>query len=96
MTHLMLEYTLAPDFMERREAHRAEHLGLLEAAAQRGELALAGAAPEVYRSVMVWREDAREALDAFVAVDPYVRHGVAESWRVITWNTVVGSALATT
>ncbi|HEY3605291.1 MAG TPA: YciI family protein [Sporichthyaceae bacterium] len=96
MTHLLLEYRLVPDFLERREAFRAEHLGLLEAATQRGELALGGAVPDLYRSMMIWREDAREALAAFVAVDPYVLNGVVESWTVHIWNTAVGTAMAST
>jgi uncharacterized protein YciI len=95
MTHLLLEYRLAGEYLERRPEFRAEHLALLEAATQRGEFVLGGALPDPFdRAVLVWREDAREALDRFVEVDPYVRHGLVESWQVRTWNTVVGTAMA--
>lgn len=95
MTHLLLEYYLSADYLERRSQFRAEHLALLEAAAQRGELVLAGAVPDPFdRAVMVWREDTADEIDRFVAADPYVRHGLVESWQLRTWNTVVGSAMS--
>lgn len=95
MTHLLLEYRLSPDYLERRPEFRAEHVALLQAAAQRGELLLGGALPDPFdRALMVWSEGATEAVESFVAADPYVHHGLVESWQVRTWNTVVGSAVA--
>jgi len=95
MTHLLLEYHLSADYIERRPEFRAEHLALLEACTQRGELVLAGALPDPFdRAVMVWREDSAEAINRFIAADPYVRHGLISSWQVRTWNTVIGSAMA--
>ena len=95
MTHLLLEYRLSAAYLERRPEFRAEHLALLEACAQRGELILAGPLPDPFdRAVFVWREDAVEDIERFVSADPYVRHGLVESWQVRTWNTVVGSAMA--
>ena len=46
--HLVLEYTLAEGYLERRAALREEHLGLARAAHERGELLLAGALPDPY------------------------------------------------
>ena len=46
--HLLLEYTLADDYLERRAALRDDHLGLARAAHERGELLLAGALPDPY------------------------------------------------
>ena len=40
--HLLLEYALVPDHLERRAALRDEHLALARAAHARGELLLAG------------------------------------------------------
>jgi len=95
MTHLLLEYRLSADYLERRPEFRAEHLAMLEECARRGELVLAGAVPDPFdRAVMVWREDADEVIERFVAADPYVRHGLVESWQVRTWNTVVGAAMS--
>jgi uncharacterized protein YciI len=94
VTHLLLEYRLSADYLERRPEFRGEHLALLEACAQRGELVLGGAVPDPFdRAVFVWREDAAEVIENFVSADPYVRHGLVESWQVRTWNTAVGSAM---
>jgi uncharacterized protein YciI len=88
--HLLLEYTLADDYLERRAALRAEHLGLARAAHERGELLLAGALPDPYdRALLVWRAP-REVVERFAERDPYVRHGLVTGWTVREWNVVIG------
>ena len=95
MTHVLLEYALAPDYLERRTEFRAGHLALAEAAAARGELVLGGAVPDPFdKALFVWREDCAAAAEAFVAADPYVAHGLVASWQIRAWNTVVGSAVS--
>lgn len=97
MTHLLLEYTLADDYLERRGEFRAEHLAILQVAADRGELLLAGPLTEPFdRSLFVWREDARAAAESFAATDPYVTNGIVLGWTIRTWNTAVGSAVSPT
>jgi uncharacterized protein YciI len=88
--HLLLEYTLAEDYLERRAALRDEHLGLARAAHERGELLLAGALPDPYdRALLVWTAP-REVVERFAAADPYVVHGLVTGWTVREWNVVVG------
>jgi uncharacterized protein YciI len=88
--HLLLEYTLADDYLERRGALREEHLALARAASERGELLLAGALPDPYdRALLVWTAP-REVVERFVAADPYVRHGLVTGWTIRDWNVVVG------
>ena len=88
--HLLLEYTLADDYLERRGALREEHLALARAASERGELLLAGAQPDPYdRALLVWTAP-RAVVEQFVAADPYVRHGLVTSWSIREWNVVVG------
>ncbi len=88
--HLLLEYTLADDYLERRGALREEHLALARAASERGELLLAGALPDPYdRAVLVWTAP-RGVVERFVADDPYVRHGLVTGWTIRDWNVVVG------
>ena len=88
--HLVLEYTLAPDYLERRAALREEHLGLAREAHERGELLLAGALPDPYdRALLVWTAP-REAVERFVEADPYVRQGLVTGWSIRPWNVVVG------
>jgi hypothetical protein len=88
--HLLLEYTLADDYLERRGALREEHLALARAASERGELLLAGALPDPYdRALLVWTAP-RGVVERFVADDPYVRHGLVTGWTIRDWNVVVG------
>jgi uncharacterized protein YciI len=88
--HLVLEYTLADDYLERRAALREDHLALARAAHDRGELLLAGALPDPYdRALLVWTAP-REVVEQFVADDPYVVHGLVTEWTVRDWNVVVG------
>ena len=88
--HLVLEYALAGDYLERRAALREEHLALARAAHGRGELLLAGALPDPYdRALLVWTAP-REVVERFVAADPYVQHGLVTGWTIREWNVVVG------
>jgi hypothetical protein len=88
--HLLLEYSLADDYLERRAALRGEHLALARAAFERGELLLAGALPDPYdRALLVWTAE-RQVVEDFVARDPYVVHGLVTGWTIRPWNVVVG------
>jgi uncharacterized protein YciI len=88
--HLVLEYALADDYLERRAALREEHLALIQAAHERGELLLAGALPDPYdRALLVWTAP-REVVERFVQQDPYVAQGLVTGWTIREWNVVVG------
>lgn len=92
---MLLTYTLADDYLDRRGEFRSEHIALAEAAVARGELVLGGAVADPYdRSLFVWREDAAAAAEAFAKADPYVANGLVLSWELRTWNTVLGTAMA--
>ena len=92
MTHLVLEYALADDYLERRAALRDDHLRLVREAHERGELLLAGALPDPYdRALLVWTAP-REVVERFAATDPYVLQGLVTSWTVREWSVVVPSA----
>ncbi len=89
--HFLLMYDLAPDYLERRAAFRAAHLGLAREAVARGELVLGGALAEPSdQSVLLFKGEGPEAAEAFAAADPYVANGLVRSWRVRQWTTVVG------
>ncbi len=88
--YLLLEYALADDYLERRTALREEHLSLVRAAHERGDLLLAGALPDPYdRAVLVWNAE-REVVERFAEADPYVVQGLVTSWTVRPWDVVVG------
>ena len=88
--HLLLEYTLADDYLERRAALREDHLALAREAHERGELLLAGALPDPYdRALLVWTAP-RDVVERFAAADPYVANGLVTTWTVRPWNVVIG------
>lgn len=89
--HYLLIYELADDYLERREAFRAEHLGLARQAHQRGELVLGGALAEpADQAVILFKGESAKPAEAFAESDPYVQNGLVRSWRVRAWTTVVG------
>jgi uncharacterized protein YciI len=88
--HLVLEYALADDYLQRRAALREEHLALLRAAHERGELLMAGALPDPYdRALLVWTAP-REVVERFAESDPYVVQGLVKGWTIRQWDVVVG------
>jgi len=92
--HYLLFYDVVPDYLERRAPLRAEHLALVRAAHDRGELVLAGAlADPADGAVLVFRGDSPAAAEAFAAADPYVRNGLVTRWRVRKWATVIGDGI---
>jgi uncharacterized protein YciI len=94
--HFLLFYEFVPDYLERRASYRTEHLQLAWASHQRGELVLGGAlADPADGAVLLFDCDSAAVPEAFVAADPYVRHGLVKSYRVRAWTTVIG-AMATT
>ena len=89
--HLALIYELVDDYMDRRPPLREEHLGLANAAHERGELMLAGAFAEpADRALLVWATEDEDVVRRFVDADPYVRNGLVSSWSIRQWNVVVG------
>lgn len=89
--HFILFYDVGQDFLEHRTPWRAEHLGLIRAAHDRGELVMAGAlADPADGAVLVFRGPTPEKAEAFAKADPYVRQGLVARWRVRNWVTVVG------
>jgi uncharacterized protein YciI len=97
--HFLLTYTLAPDYMDRRPAFRAEHLTFAKAAAARGELLLGGAVAglageEPDEAQLLFAAVDAETAKAFARADPYVTNGLVTHWRVREWVTVVGERAA--
>ncbi|MDR6423059.1 uncharacterized protein YciI [Paraburkholderia phenoliruptrix] len=94
--HFLLTYDLVPDYLERRGEYRDSHLKLAWAAAERGELVLAGALTgPVDTAVLLFTGDTPRAAEAFAQADPYVQAGLVTRWRVREWTTVVGEGAAT-
>ena len=95
MAYALLEYQLVSDYLDRRGELREEHLGLAQAAAERGEIVLVGALSDpADRALLVFSsadaEAARTTAEQFAKADPYVANGLVTSWAVRPWNVVIG------
>lgn len=91
--HYLLFYRFAfEDHAVRREPCRADHLALTTAAAEQGELLLAGALAEPMDGAVLLFTNA-EAAWGFAQQDPYVLGGLVKSWEVRPWTTVAGSLM---
>jgi uncharacterized protein YciI len=93
MTHFLLRYELAPDYLERCGGHRDAHLALAWDAVESGTLLLGGAVGDPVESALLLFTDA-EAARTFAQVDPYVTQGLVTRWSVAPWATVVGAEAA--
>jgi uncharacterized protein YciI len=94
--HFILFYEFAPDYLERRAAHRDQHLQLAWQSQERGELILAGALAEPPDgAILVFECDSRAVPEQFAEADPYVIAGLVTRWRVRQWTTVVGKDSST-
>jgi hypothetical protein len=90
MNYYLLEYEVVDDFVAQRAPYRDEHLRLVRAAYERGELVMAGAAGEPpAAAVLVFRNGSPAAAEAFARTDPYVIHGLVRRWHVRRWHVVV-------
>jgi uncharacterized protein len=95
--HYVLLYEVVPDFLERRNSVRGEHLKKAWVASERGELLLAGAVTggELGDSAMLlFQGDSPKVAEDFARADPYVTTGLVTRWRVRQWHTVVGDKAA--
>jgi uncharacterized protein len=93
--HFLLFYDFVPDYLDKRDEHRSEHLSLAWAAHERGELELGGAFGDTFDGALLWFVgDSPLVAERFAAADPYVRHGLVSRWWVRPWITVVGEQAA--
>jgi len=92
MKHFLLIYDYVPDYMDKRTPFRPAHFAAARAALERGELFLAGACTDEGSpiGVLVFQTTDRKVVENFAKADPYVLNGVASSWQVREWTTVIG------
>lgn len=95
----MKHYVLLLDFSDTYEARRPEfredHLTKAWAAADRGELVLAGALTDpVDTGLILFRAESPDVVERFARDDPYIGNGLVRSWRIREWATVVGDTAA--
>ena len=89
--YYILLYDVVENYIERRAPYREEHLKLVNAAYQRGELTMAGAFAEpVDGAALVFKANDPSVPKRFAQEDPYIKNGVVKDWRVRVWNVVIG------
>ena len=95
MKHFLLFYDGAPDYLDRRPLYRDAHLAHAWAAAERGDLVVAGAlADPVDGAVLMFQGQDASVAEEFARADPYVLNGLIARWHVREWTTVVGELAA--
>jgi uncharacterized protein len=87
----LLFYDYVDNIAERRAPFREAHLALAREMHERGVLLMAGALVEpLDGAVLAFATDDRSVVENFIAQDPYVREGLVTSWRIRSWNVVIG------
>jgi len=90
--YYLLFYKTADDYMEKRQAYRAEHLKLAQDAVKSGALIFGGAyANPADGAALVFKCDDIKTVEDFVKNDPYVKNGVVVDWNIREWTVVVGN-----
>jgi uncharacterized protein len=93
--HFLLLYKYAPDALERRPAFRGAHFKLAREYVAGGELLLGGAfADPVDGAVLLFSAPAKDLVEEFARIDPYVTGGLVTEWTVREWTTVLGAGAA--
>jgi len=96
VTHYLLFYEAADDYVAKRAKFRNAHLAKAWRASQRGELLLAGAlAHPIDGAVLLFKGDSPAVAEDFARADPYVTGGAVTRWYVREWTTVVGDQAST-
>ena len=95
MSHYLLIYDLADDYLSRRGEFRGVHLKMAWDAHAKGDLVLGGALGEpVDRAILMFKSESPKVAEDFAKADPYVTNGLVKAWTVRQWMTVVGDLAA--
>ena len=95
MSHYLLIYDLADDYLSRRGEFRGVHLKMAWDAHAKGDLVLGGALGEpVDRAILMFKGESPKVAEDFANADPYVTNGLVKAWTVRHWMTVVGDLAA--
>jgi uncharacterized protein YciI len=83
------------DDVAARDAVRAEHRDHLRSLAEQGALLVSGpfGPGEPAGALLLFRADARDDVDRWVAADPFTARGIVASASTTEWEPVLGSLL---
>jgi uncharacterized protein YciI len=85
----VLAYKSAEDFLVKAQEHGAAHVARLHEFAARGVLLMAGPLDDPPSGDALGIFSTQEAAEEFVAGDPFVLHGVVESYSIRPWREVL-------
>ena len=92
--YYILLYETIPDYVEKRQPFRAEHLRLAQAAVDSGALILGGAfANPADGAALIFKGNLPKVARDFAENDPYVQNGLIKKWTVREWTVVVGQEM---
>jgi uncharacterized protein YciI len=84
-----LFYDYVENIVERRAPHRPAHLELVEQWRADGRFVMGGAIGEPpHGALIVFEVDGPEAVEEFVAADPYTKAGLVTAHRIEPWRVV--------
>jgi uncharacterized protein YciI len=89
--YYLLIYKTVDNYVEKRAPYRPEHLGLANAAHDRGEIVMGGALgdpPDT--AIMIFKGESPSVAESFARNDPYVKAGLIKEWSVRPWTVVIG------
>lgn len=88
--HHILFYDYVADVVQRRAPFREGHLAHARRHKDAGTLVSGGALGSPPNGAMfVFLVEDTAQIDAFVAADPYVEHGIVTGHRIVPWTVVV-------
>lgn len=88
--YFLLVYQFVDDYLEKREAYRADHFQHVKAAQAKGAFFLGGAFEGGKEAGLIFRVDNVKEVKAFVKNDPYYQAGLVTSWEAKLWHVVIG------
>ncbi len=88
--YYLLTYQLVDDYLEAREAYRADHFQHVKAAQAKGAFFLGGAFEGGREAGLLFKVDNKQEVEDFVLNDPYYKAGLVTSWEAKLWHVVIG------
>jgi uncharacterized protein YciI len=85
----VLFYEAAPDFMAKIPAHIEAHRALWKQFSDAGTLLMIGPFTDQPAGGALGIFSTRAAAEAFVAADPFVKHGLVAKFTLREWNEVL-------
>jgi uncharacterized protein YciI len=85
----VLLYESADDVAAKAPQHFPAHLARITEFQRRGEILMVGTFGDAQRHGAMGIFPTREAVEAFVADDPFVLNGVVRSYEIREWNEIL-------